>query len=264
MHHINENKLKKDTNKLKVNLIKKIKSLKLTPIIKKIKTNLSENEAYEFEIKIINLIGKRIDNYGPLTNIKNGGDGFNSEFIKNSWLNEETREKRINGLKEWWSNLSDEQKNEYSNNKKGVKNPFFNKSHSIEYKNKRSEKYKSDGNPMYGKRGELSPLFGKKQSDETNKKKSESMKKYYSNLDEETLKKHNEKISNSCKNNIKLCGENNGNNKLKTDDVIKIREFYENNKYIGHTKTIKIIMNEYNMGYSAIDSIIKRRTWKNI
>lgn len=263
-HHINENRIKKDTNKIKINLIEKLKSLGLKPIIKKIKINLSETDAYEMEKLIIDLIGKKIDGTGPLTNIKNGGDGFNSDDIKNSWLDVETREKRINGLKEWWSNLSDDERKEHSNRKKGESNPFFNKSHSIEYKKMRSEKYKGEGNPMYGKTGELSPLFGKKHSDETNNKKSESMKAFYSDLDEETLKKHNEKISNSCINNIKFCGENNGNNKLKNSDVIKIRDFYENNKSIGHSKTIKMIMDEYNMSYTGIDSIIKRKTWKNI
>jgi sialic acid synthase SpsE len=70
------------------------------------------------------------------------------------------------------------------------------------------------------------------------------------------------KISNSNKNNPKMRGENNGNSKLIKNDVINIRKFYELNSNQGHTKTIKQIMKLYNMGYTAIDSIIKYKTWR--
>lgn len=90
------------------------------------------------------------------------------------------------------------------------------------------------------------------------------MKKYYENISPNKLKEHSSKISKINKGNPKMCGENNGNSKLLKNDVVNIRKFYENNKTNGHTKTIKNIMHKYNLAYSTIDSIVKRKTWKNV
>lgn len=263
-HHIRESRIKFDTNKIKTKVIKELQNSNLKPIIIKLHEDLIEELAYELEKKLINIIGKKINGKGPLTNIKDGGDGFTSEDAKKTWLLEGVREKRINSLKKWWSNLDDEKKLEYSENKKGNNNPFFNKKHTDQYKKIRSEKYKGEGNPMFGKIGVNSPHYGKKHSLKTKDMKSESMKKFHSNLSKEKRKEIGEKISISNKNNPKMSGENNGNSKLTKNDVINIRKFYEINSNQKHTKTIKQLMEQYLVGYTAIDSIIKNRTWKNI
>lgn len=261
-HHIRESRIKFDTNKIKTKIIRSLQKDNLNPIIIKLYEDLTEELSYKMEKILIDIIGKKIDGKGPLTNIKDGGDGFTSEDSKKTWLLEGVREKRIDGLKKWWDNLDYEKKIKYSEDKKGKNNPFFNKKHTDQYKKIRSEKYKGEGNPMFGKTGINSHHYGKKHSSETIDKKSKSMKKFYSGLSKEKREEIGKKISNSNKNNPKMRGENNGNSKLIKNDVINIRKFYELNSNQGHTKTIKQIMKLYNMGYTAIDSIIKYKTWR--
>ena len=57
--------------------------------------NLSEEDAFQKEMELIKEIG--LEN---LTNITEGGDGFTSEFAKNLWNNEETRNKMLKGIRE--------------------------------------------------------------------------------------------------------------------------------------------------------------------
>lgn len=263
-HHIRESRIKFDTNRVKTKVIRELQKDNLNPIIIKLHEDLIEVSAYELENTLIDVIGKKIDGKGPLTNIKDGGNGFTSEDAKKTWLVEGVREKRIDSLKKWWSNWDDEKKLEYSESKKGNNNPFFNKKHTDQYKKTRSEKYKGEGNPMFGKTGINSPHYGKKHSLETNDKKSKSMKEFYSTLSKEKRKEMGEKISLSNKNNPKMSGENNGNSKLTKNDVINIRKLYELNTNQTHTKTIKQLMLLYSVGYTAIDSIIKNRTWRDI
>lgn len=62
-----------EPNKLKRNIIKKIKSIGLMPLI--YKTALTfENVALENEKYLINIIGRRDLNRGPLSNLTNGGE----------------------------------------------------------------------------------------------------------------------------------------------------------------------------------------------
>lgn len=262
--HIRNSSINSESNNIKLKIINEIIIENLKPIPYKLINDLSEENSYLEEYNIINIIGKIIDGSGPLTNIKCGGYGFTSEDAKLTWMSDYTREKRILGLKNWWRNLTDEDKLNYSENKKGILNPFFGKSHTDDFKLIRSDKYSGNGNPMYGRTGEKSPHFGKKHNEKTKNKKSISMKKYYSELSPEKQKEKSEKASKSNLNNPKLCGENNKNSKLTNNDVILMREYYSNNKNQGHTKTINDLIEKYKMGYSSIDSIIKRNTWKHL
>lgn len=98
----------KNKNTHKINKIKNIIDDGYTPIILKLFENLTESEAYQKEIEIIEKIGRRINNTGPLTNYFKGGigDGYtmsnhpNREEIllkmknkKNTKHSEETKEK---------------------------------------------------------------------------------------------------------------------------------------------------------------------------
>ena len=74
--------------------------------------------------------------------------------------------------------------------------------HAEEHKQQISKKYKYEGNPMYGKKGEESPMYGQHHTEETKRKMSESKKGvnnywYGKHLSEE----HKEKISEANKGN---------------------------------------------------------------
>ena len=70
LKHLLETKLN-TSNLFKFRVINKIRKIGLEPIIIKIKEKLFEDYAYELESRVIELIGKRCDNVGPLTNILN-------------------------------------------------------------------------------------------------------------------------------------------------------------------------------------------------
>jgi hypothetical protein len=63
-------------NQLKKNKIKKIIGSGLIPIIIKIKEEISNSDALNLEIKLINIIGRKIRNSGPLLNFSKGGETF--------------------------------------------------------------------------------------------------------------------------------------------------------------------------------------------
>jgi len=76
--HLSEAKrdnLYKNYSSHKKHRIKKILDLNETPNIIKLIENISRNLAEKFEILLINLIGRRNLNSGPLTNLAEGGAG---------------------------------------------------------------------------------------------------------------------------------------------------------------------------------------------
>lgn len=86
-NHLFKSRIDKNTNKRKVNKIKKIIDGNQKPIAIKIKENLSNKIALSEEMSFIKIIGRLNLNKGPLTNFTDGGDspgGFNhSEETKN-------------------------------------------------------------------------------------------------------------------------------------------------------------------------------------
>jgi hypothetical protein len=65
----------KNLNKHKLNTVNKILRNGKEPIVFKIKENLTEIDAYNFERFLVQLIGRRNKNTGPLTNLTDGGRG---------------------------------------------------------------------------------------------------------------------------------------------------------------------------------------------
>ena len=63
------------TNKLKQNILNKIKNENQKPIIIKLYENLSEYSAHRMEMCLIKLIGRRDLNLGTLSNLSDGGEG---------------------------------------------------------------------------------------------------------------------------------------------------------------------------------------------
>lgn len=103
--HLKPWHLKHDTNRLKVNIINKIRKNGEEPIIEIIKKGLTENEAFQIETEQIKLYG-RIENGGLLANMSDGGEGQSGYHH------------------------TDELKQSFSEMFSGDKNPFYGKSHS--------------------------------------------------------------------------------------------------------------------------------------
>ena len=112
-NHINDSiKNKKGRNKRKIELIQKLIKNKLEPIIITLYENLSNTEALNKEVELIEKIGRVNIKTGPLLNVLPGGQPIESEIIslklkKNKRLNSDKKLKVIqidlngNLIKEW-------------------------------------------------------------------------------------------------------------------------------------------------------------------
>lgn len=88
--HIKNAKKSKNGKHPLYDKIKKIYSDGYEPKILKIKEKLIEQEAFNFEIHLINIIGRKDLNRGPLTNLTDGGQGKSRKGWKHK---KETKEK---------------------------------------------------------------------------------------------------------------------------------------------------------------------------
>lgn len=108
--------------------IRKLLSLNIEIISLKLYEDLTEKDAFEKEIYMIDKIGRINLNKGPLVNTTNGGEG-SSGFV----YTEEVLIKR-------------------SISQTGDKNGFYGKKHTKEVKEKHSKLVSGDSHPMYGKK----------------------------------------------------------------------------------------------------------------
>lgn len=91
-HHLCESHQKQNSNKSFINKIKKIqKEIDTDPIIMIYKKNMSENESYELEKKLIDMIGRKDLKKGPLCNLTDGGEGGGTGRI----VSDEVKQKLI-------------------------------------------------------------------------------------------------------------------------------------------------------------------------
>jgi len=203
-HHINENKLLKDKNKLKTNKIKKIiRETGDIPIIIKYSENLLEDVSIDLEIDMIKTIGRIDLKTGCLTNLTGGGNGVlilnkkllkikgkkHSKWMKGRYLKEKnsmygkhyTLEERKIFSKTAKENYKKhpELKEKISNAlKKKYKNAEFIKKQksgytlSVRTKISKSLKQKYKNNP------ESHPRLGKKQTDIVKKSIRKKLEKY--------------------------------------------------------------------------------------
>jgi len=77
---------KKETNscnRYKGNIIEKIHRENLTVTSMKFQENLTEEEAFELEKKLINIIGRKDLKKGPLVNLTDGGEGHSGFIMSN-------------------------------------------------------------------------------------------------------------------------------------------------------------------------------------
>jgi hypothetical protein len=139
----------KRPNKLKAYEIRMILETGKEPIVSKIQENLSEGDAFNLENSIIELIGKKIENRGPLTNISDGGgyrpklSGKLNPMYGKKWDKKQKKDQSVK-IKNWWRNLSDTDREKYlSNLKRSLNTP--------EHKKLLSDRSMGKNNGMYGK-----------------------------------------------------------------------------------------------------------------
>lgn len=154
--YIGKGKLNRDVSESRSHFWKNI-TTKHGLIVKRIKENLTEQEAWDLEKQLILQYGKLIDGTGCLCNIADGGEGasgtVHSNETKKKWsdakkgktyeeiygveqaaiLREKRRQARL-GRK-----YSNETKKKLSEKKLGVNNPMYNKSISDEHRAKLSQ-----------------------------------------------------------------------------------------------------------------------------
>jgi len=177
----------KDTNrrnKYFKHKINKIKENGLEPIVVKIKEDLTEENSFILESKLISLIGREDLNKGTLINFTNGGEGSIGHVV------------------------SEESRKLMSEKKKGENNSFYNKKHSEKTLKLLSEKRKGENHP----RG----MLNKHHSEKTKELISEN---HVDNKGENNPmygKYHSEES-------LKLMSENNSRSTLKEQDIIQIR-----------------------------------------
>ena len=115
------------------------------------KQNLTEEEAFQHEIDLITLYGRKDLGTGILRNLTNGGEGtsgaIHSEEVKRKMS--EVRKGKPSPFK--GKTRSEEFKRKISEVTKGEKHPFFGKTHSEESRKKMSESLKGKPSPFKGK-----------------------------------------------------------------------------------------------------------------
>lgn len=148
--------------------------------------NLKQLEAYNLERYWVNRIGRKDLCKGTLVNLTNGGNGGNediSEITRKKLSNKGKRpmkeeQKRIlsDKIKEYWKNITEEEKQErISNIKKSLKEKYKNKEKKIKIKKTKEEISLA-----------LSlACKGKKVEEESKKKISTGIKEYWKNLSPE-------------------------------------------------------------------------------
>ncbi len=132
-------------NYLKRNVINKIEKQNLNPIIITQVCNLCEKEAFEIEEKIINLIGRKNLNKGPLCNLTNGGEGTSG--LVHSKKTKDKRNKSLLKYRPYFKSDEFKLTMKKSMEKRKASDNF------LEYRNALSKKYTGEGNPMYNKHG---------------------------------------------------------------------------------------------------------------
>lgn len=137
-----------DKGTFKSNKIKSIRNKGGKVIRYKLFENLDNLESLELEKIIINKIGRKDLNKGPLTNLTDGGDGRLT-----SPHSEETKQKisKTKKSQNLHSIISEEQKNYLRQINLGENNPMFGKTHTDETKEKQSLLVSGLNHPMYGK-----------------------------------------------------------------------------------------------------------------
>ena len=142
--HLNESQINDGSHKS--NIIKKLIKLGEYPHIEIVKTDLLEAEALDNEVELIKLIGRYDLNLGPLTNKTDGGEGISGY----RWTDEQKEGLKDRKPSRLGAITSGEHKRKIGEANKGK--TWKHDTERIEnYAKMKSEQYKGEGNPFYGK-----------------------------------------------------------------------------------------------------------------
>jgi hypothetical protein len=72
---------------------------------------------------------------------------------------------------------------------------------------------------------------------------------------------HADNMADKVKKRRALCGENNGNSKLTSNGVVKMRKMYSDDRVRFDTKYLAWV---FGVSVSCVDAVIKLRTWKHL
>jgi hypothetical protein len=144
-----------DKKTFKSNKIKSIKEKGGEIISKKIFENLTIEESIKIEIELINKIGRRDLELGPLTNLTDGGDGrLNGKNSQESV--EKARIKLIKIAKERKDKGKDKHTQETIERLRqlnlGENNPMYGKTHTEKVREEQSLRVSGSNHPMFGKK----------------------------------------------------------------------------------------------------------------
>lgn len=124
--HISQAKNNKRHKSPRTQKINKLLSIGLMPIIIRVKEQLTNDDAYELEYKLIKLIGRIDLGTGCLTNCSEGG--------KQSEINGKELRERINGGRKKIPNLKGEKNPMYGVRRYGKDSPHYGRKHTKETK----------------------------------------------------------------------------------------------------------------------------------
>jgi transposase len=217
--------------------LRELKRKNIYPEIIKIKENMVEEDAFKLEIKLINNIGRKSSETGPLYNLTEGGEGISdvsvsdgdnfitmSEHIKKRWSCDVYKKKVSNSIK-------------ISLNKPDIKNKISNnlkKSWSVMDEISRKERLNTLNKCV-------------KNYWSLNKHHSDNVKKLISQKTRESMTiERREKLRDSHKKtNLTL-----------DDEIIQ--------KYLTEKFTMEDLSKQYNLGEATINRIMKRNNIKGI
>ena len=133
-------------NNYKFNIIKSILNSGKEPIQMRVEENLDLDYAFSLEKYLIIIIGRRINNEGPLVNISSGGDG--GDTFSNNPRKEEIRIKRRNHMLGSGNNMYGMKLEEYPSHKAKLNNCHWNTGRKVsdETRKKFSERSKGKRN----------------------------------------------------------------------------------------------------------------------
>ena len=122
-----------------------------------LKNNLTEEEAFNHEIYMISVFGRKDLRTGILHNKTNGGDGASGAIRSKETKNKLSKALSGKNNPFYGKTLSQETKDKISKALSGENHPFYGKTLPQETKNKLSKVLSGENNPFYGKTGENHP-----------------------------------------------------------------------------------------------------------
>lgn len=228
------------------------------PEIVIIKDNITEDEAFLYEIEFIKKIGKSIDHKGTLTNLTDGGEGRSGSVVSI-----ETRKKLSDiktGIKmKYYNSIYHPMKNKSFDEYFGVerseeikkiisdnsKSHWKNKNLPEEMKNKISETLK-----IKFKNKKNHPRYGKKIDTESKNKISNSLKEYFKINPKNVSNETKNKMSESAKNRKYIIKIKN----LETDEILIFNNSKELRNFITNFKMERNIGKTSSPSYNLLIS----------